>query len=280
MGSMANSLTNLAGIKLFKGGPYIDAGVGDQQMGAVQQYMQQLAPVIAQIAQQAGVANPQVPGSQGQFTNDPYGLTPLEQASVNQQASTDRLNADNIMARVQADLSAKGMWDSSAATAAQAYLSQQVSAQQGQERVQAGENAYQNRNQALQQIAQLLGQGYGAQSNVLQSQKQTAVEASTLGQQNFANMLALGLMAGGVLPVPGASKGTTPLPSTAVQSPSMSDIFPQDYTSGYAPVGVSPTAPGGWSPNGSSGIVQPTGFTGFSQFTMPSIYNLATGGAR
>ncbi len=219
MAGVINSITSPLGVKLFKGGPYPDAGIGDQQGDLAKkgeanaaQYMAQLAPIIAQIAQAAGVANPLEKGSTGQFDKDPYGLSPLQQAAANQEQGITADSYDQIMSKVKANLSARGLGGSDVVTAAEAYLQKQMQGQLGQERVAAGENAYQNRQAAQQQIAQLLGSGYGAQQgalgntqNVLESQKQAAIQSHQASMQQLGSLLALGLYGGKVGPF-GAQK--------------------------------------------------------------------------
>lgn len=190
MGSIANSISSPVGVKLFKGGPYPDAGKGDVMEQNADQYMKQLAPIIAQIAQMAGVGNPQT-GTSGQFDQDPYGLSPLQQGEVNKQAGIDREAHDKILSTVKAHLSAAGFGDSSTMEAAEAYLGQQLNVQLGGERIQAGENAYVNRNNALTQIAQLLGQGFGAKQDVTQYQAQEAQQAHATAMQQLGSFIAL-----------------------------------------------------------------------------------------
>lgn len=220
LGDLFNPITSIAGVKLFPGGPYPDAGLGDKQAQQAQAYMAQLAPVIAQIAQMAGVANPLNPQASAQATNpaafgptgpNPYALSPLQQSALNQQLSTDTTVYDKIMGQVKADLAARGMSDSSTMTAAQAYLKTQLANQQGQESVQAGQNAYQNKQGALQQIAGLLGQGYGAQAAATASQKASAEQATANAQGQIGSLLGLGLWAGGVLPGAGGKQAQTPV---------------------------------------------------------------------
>lgn len=216
---LVNSVGGLVGIKPFKGGPYPDAGKGDvlaqqaqdyatQQQQAVAQYMAQIAPIIASIAQNAGIANPtlstgpasqRTPGTAPQ-TTDPYGLSPLQQAQVNQQAGVDTQAKNAIMQKIKANLSARGLGDSSVLSAAEAYLDQQLAGQLGSERVQAGQNAFNTRENAQMQIAQLLAgalqaqtgantQGFGALSGATQNQQQTALNAHQESMTNLGNIL-------------------------------------------------------------------------------------------
>lgn len=244
MGTFANQLTAPLGVRLFPGGPYPDAGFGDQQTAAAQQYIQQLAPLIAQIAQSAGVTNPMT-GEQGQYADNLYQLSPVQQGEVNQQASVDRQAYDQIMSRVEANLSARGMKDM--LPAAQAYLTQQLQSQLGSERIQAGQNAYNTRMSAIQSIAQLLGQGQQQKMGALETNRQSALAASQQSAQALGNALALGMYAGGVGPF-GAAKpanGTAPA-STSPYQPLTSFTETQAF------------APGAMVPNG--------------QYAWPSIY--------
>lgn len=202
MGQAANAVTSLAGVKLFKGGPYADAGAGDKMQANQNAYMQQIIPIIASIASSAGIANPLVPGSTGQFTNDPYGLSPLDQASLNKQQGMDAASYDALMKKVDAELGARGLSLSSLSEADHAYLQQQLQTQLGSERVQAGQNAFQNRNQATQQIQQILSQAFGSQQQVTQQQGQTAQAATADAHSSLGNLL--GLFLGGM------GRGTTP----------------------------------------------------------------------
>jgi hypothetical protein len=210
MSSFANQLTSPLGIKLFRGGPYGDnqagdkmAAVNDQQLKLSQEYMAKLAPIIAQIANSAGVTNP-MNGQQGQFSNDLYGLNPLQQASVNQQASIDTEAYDNILRKVRANLSARGMADSSTMAAAEVYLQKQMVNQVSSNRVQAGQNAYNSRIGALDQIAGLLGGGYGQQQqvlgqkqNTLQYQGQVAQQSQNDAMRNLGQAIGLGVFGAG-----------------------------------------------------------------------------------
>lgn len=212
MGGFLNQLTQPLGFRLFSGGPYADRGFGDQLQNNAQQYMQQLAPLIQQISQMAGVTNP-LTGQGGQFTNDPYGLSALDQAGLNKQSSIDTQAYDQIMQRVKANLTARGMGDSSTMQAAQAYLGQQLQGQIGSERIQAGQNAYQNRQNAMQQIAQLLGQGFGAKQQATGTQLQNATSMNQQAMSQLGSLLALGMYAGGVGPFGAAAAkpgGDTP----------------------------------------------------------------------
>lgn len=227
MGHAANAVTSLAGIKLFKGGPYPDAGAGDKMQANQNAYMQQIAPIIASIASNAGIANPLVPGSTGQFTNDPYGLSPLDQASLNKQQGMDAASYDALMKKVDAELGARGLSLSSLSEADHAYLQQQLQTQLGSERVQAGQNAFQNRNQANMQIQQILSQAFGSQQQVTQQQGATAEKASSTAQSSLGNLL--GFFLGGM------GRGTTPT------TPSMPNYNPPLVTpsssSASTPVG-------------------------------------------
>lgn len=214
MSGFVNQLTSPLGVKLFSGGPYADNGIGDQQGALAQQgqanteqFLAQLAPIIAQIAQAAGVANPLEKGAAAPFATDPYGLSPLQQASLNEEQSITTDAYDKIMSKVKANLSARGLGNSSALTAAETYLQKQMQGQLGQERVAAGQNAYGNRQNALGQIGQLLGTGYGAQQNslgqqqnVLESQKQTALQSNQNAMSQLGSALALGLYGGKIGP--------------------------------------------------------------------------------
>lgn len=197
MGSFLNQLSSPIGVKLFKGGPYADAGAGDKMQGNLQQYMAQIAPLIAQIAQNAGVTNPQTgqgpstPMAGGTAAGDPYGLTALDQGEVNRQAGVDQQTYQKILNSVKADLSARGMTDSSVMTAAESYLKSQLSTQMGSERLLAGQNALQNRQNALGQIAQLLSGQYGAQQQVTQQQGATAEKARADSMTQLGSLLGI-----------------------------------------------------------------------------------------
>lgn len=191
MGSFINSITSPIGVKLFSGGPYPDNGKTDQLAKNAQDFQAQLQPIIAAIAQAAGInmGGGTVPAAQ---QPDPYSLSPLQQGEVNQQASIDREARDKILSTVKAHLSSAGFTDSSTMTAAEAYLDSQLAGQQGAERVQAGENAYQNRMSGLAQIAQLFSQGFGAtqQATGAQAQQATTAHANAMNQLGAALALA------------------------------------------------------------------------------------------
>lgn len=201
MGGFINQLTSPIGVKLFSGPPYADAGAGDKMQGNLQQYMQQIAPIIASIAQQAGVVNPLtgqttgVPMAGGTTPGDPYGLSALDQAAVNKQAGIDSQTYQKILSTMKANLSARGMGDSSTMAAAEQYLQSQLSTQIGGEQLQAGQNAFQNRQNALGQIAQLLSGQYGAQQGVAQQQGQLAMQKQQQSMTQLGSLL--GLAAGG-----------------------------------------------------------------------------------
>lgn len=201
MGQAANAVTSLAGVKLFKGGPYADAGAGDKMQANQNAYMAQIAPIIASIASNAGIANPLDPNSKPS-TTDPYGLSPLDQASLNKQQGMDAASYDSLMKKVDAELGARGLSLSSLSEADHAYLQQQLQTQLGSERVQAGENAFQNRERANMQIQQILSQAFGSQQQVTQQQGQTAQAATADAHSSLGNLL--GLFLGGM------GKGTTP----------------------------------------------------------------------
>lgn len=215
MGSAINSVTSPLGVKLFKGGPYSDAGIGDRQQTNLDAYKAQIAPIIEQIALNAGVVNPLNPqGQSGEFSQDPYGLSHLQQAEFNRQASEDTQGYESIIKKVKANLSARGLGGSSEMAAADAYLRSQLQAQIGSEHVQAGQQAYAGRQQALQQIAGLLGQTYGQQAQVTQGQQQQAVASHESAMQQLGSLLALGLYGGGVGPF-GSNKAAAPTATPA-----------------------------------------------------------------
>lgn len=192
MGGFANTLTSPLGVKLFKGGPYADAGAADAMQRNLDAYKAQIAPIISQLASGAGVANP-ITGQAG--VADPFSLSPFQQSEVNQQAGADRQGYDAILSKVKANLSARGLGGSSEMAAAEAYLGQQLQGQLGSERIQAGQNAFQNRQQAMQQIAQLLSGQLGQQQQITQAGGQ----AAAAGRQNSLSQLGalLGLAFGG-----------------------------------------------------------------------------------
>lgn len=259
MGSMINSITQPFGVKFFGGSNYADGGAGDrqqaindqqlalaekskqEQMALAQQFIAQLAPMIQQISQGAGVDNPLVAGDQGQFGNDPYGLSPLQQAASNRDASITSQAYDRIMSKVGANLSSRGLWDSSAKTAADLFLQKSLQADLGSQRIQAGQNAYTNRQNAMGDIGNLLAQSYGAQQNALTGgtagvqnafsqrqnitaqQGQTAQMAQQQAMGNLGQLLGAGLYYGGVGPFgrqarPSAmAGGQSPLPISGMQ---------------------------------------------------------------
>ncbi len=224
MGGFLNSITSPLGVKLFPGGPYADAGIGDQQakqagdfasqqQAAVAGYMKQIAPIIAEIAKSAGVGNP-LTGEQGASSNDPYGLSALQQGEVNRQSGEDTTAYEGLLKKIKANLSARGLGGSSEMTAAESYLRTQLQSQKGAERLLAGQQAYDARNQAQGQIANLLQTGlqaktgantagYNAQSQVSAGQKQTAEKSHADAMASIGNLLALGMYAGGVGPFAG-----------------------------------------------------------------------------
>lgn len=202
MGGIANELTSPFGVKLFKGGPYADAGAADAEQRNLDAYKAQIAPLISEIAKGAGVANP-ITGEAG--VADPYSLSPFQQSEVNQQASVDTLNKDAIMSKVKANLAALGMAGSSEVTAAEAYLDQQLMAQHGSERIQAGQDAFQNRQNAMQQIAGLLSGQLGQQQQITAAGGQ----AAAAGKQN--SLSQLGALAG-LLFAPGGLFGSKQSP--------------------------------------------------------------------
>lgn len=233
MGGISNTLTSPLGVKFFKGGPYADAGAGDKMQANLSQYQAQIAPIIAQIAKQAGVQDP-LSGTNYATSTDPYGLSLLQQSEVNQQSSVDTKGYQSLLSKVKANLAARGMGDSSTMTAAEAYLGQQLQGQIGTERVQAGQNAYQNRQTALQQIAQILSGQYGAQQQVTQQQGATATAARQDSLTQLGSLL--GLVFGKGLTkdrttVPTTSSSTTPLMTTnpAAASAVGGATFPSIY---------------------------------------------------
>lgn len=204
MAGVINTLTNPVGVKLFKGGPYLDNGAGDRAQQNQDQYAAQVAQLVASIAQNAGIANPMDPNSTA-ATTDPYGLSNLQQASLNKTLSYDRQTMDAILNKAKADLAARGLYQSSDLPAMEAYLQQQLSVQTGAERVQAGENAYQNRVQAQQTISNLLNGLYTGQQNVTAQQGQTSAQSKGIAMDSLGSIL--GLFLGGKAAVPGAKGG-------------------------------------------------------------------------
>jgi len=193
MSNLVNSITQPIGVKLLPGGPYNDNSHGDKAQQAQQAGNQQISQLIAQLANMSGVQNPQAqinpmypnggnPSDPASFHN-PYALNQVQQGELNGQNSMDADAMNRIMSKVKANLAARGLSDSSSASAAQTYLRQKLASQVSQNNQAAAQNAYGGRMNALTQIGNLINGQTAGNVNMEQQLGQQA-------QQNHQNSMS------------------------------------------------------------------------------------------
>jgi len=193
MGSLVNQVTSPVGVRLFKNGPYSDAGHGDQAQHAQQQGNQQISQLIAQLSQMTGVQNPQQPTAGA--TQDPFALNQVQQGALNQQNSLDSEAMNRIMSKVKANLAGRGLSDSSSMKAAEAYLKQKMVGQISSNQQQAGQNAYNSRLNAISQIGNLVN---GQTAGNVNMQQQLGQQATQEHNQSMGQLGSLiGFATGG-----------------------------------------------------------------------------------
>lgn len=231
MGNLVNQLTGIAGIKLFPGGPYKDAGVGDQALAASQPLQaagQQLLgmgtaampDLFSQIAGTAGINNPlgAMMGAQtttpGTGIQNPYGLSPTQLTGYNTQAGNINAQRKSALDAFRSSSTGRGL-ASSTAKATEQYINNLADTQLNQTFSNFVQQAQQQRMQGLltllsgaqQNIAQ--GGGLiGGNVGTLQNAAQQAQAASQQGIADFISALTTGLVAGGVIPTTAGKKKT------------------------------------------------------------------------
>lgn len=208
--STANQLTEPFGIKgLFgPGGPYPDAGLGDKalnyanllgQAGQGQLTQAQgglpslsnmgvlgnIQNVMSQQAASSGVADPFT--GQGGST-DPYQIQPYQQQQYNTTADMVNQGRQASINNLRTQLAAQGINDPRAIAAAEAQINAGHDKMLSDTQTNLATQAYQNRQNTLQNFESLLPQLYGQQA---QSQQQAFGNAqSMLGQGINANQVA------------------------------------------------------------------------------------------
>lgn len=208
--STANQLTEPFGIKgLFgSGGPYPDAGLGDKalnyanllgqagqgQLTQAQQGLPSLSNmgvlgniqgVMSQQAAASGVADPFT--GQGGTTN-PYSIQPYQQQQYNTTADMVNQGRQASINNLRTQLAAQGINDPRAIAAAEAQINAGHDRMLSDTQTNLATQAYQNRQNTLQNFESLLPQLYGAQQG---SQQQAFGNAqSMLGQGINANQVA------------------------------------------------------------------------------------------
>jgi len=130
--------------------------------------------------------------------SNPFSLNPIQQSQLNQQQSQTSQDVKNAMARVRANLAARGLTNSSHANAAETYLRNEMLKRQNTNRASAGYNAYQSRLDTTNQFGSMLNNIFGQQQqrqnsllgnaqSLISPQLQNTGAQANLAQQNSQN---------------------------------------------------------------------------------------------
>lgn len=195
-------------------------------------------------------------GELNQSNQSPYALNPVQQSQLNQQNSQTSQDYQRTMARIKANLAARGLTHSSHMDAASAYLKNQMLKQQNTNRAGAQYGAYQNRLDTTNQFGNMLSSIYGQQAqrqsqllgqgqNLVAPQLQNTGAQAQMAQQNTANSQAqlgslLGAGFGGMF---GKSASPNPFLGGGRQPGSQYSAVPQSstpYTLGDLPASQLP----------------------------------------
>lgn len=187
---------------------------GLEQMGM----LQYLPQIFAQLSAMTGAQNPMTGQTQGvnrgapgpladgsqqgmdrnQYDQSPFALNPVQQSGLNQQNSQASQDMQRTMARIKANLSARGLTSSSHMDAAQRYYRNENMKRQNTNRAAAGYNAFQNRLDTTNQFGNMLSSIYGQQNqrqqgllsqgqNLVSPQLQNTGQQAQMASANSAN---------------------------------------------------------------------------------------------
>lgn len=222
MGNAINSATELAGVKLFKGGPYADRGLGEAPKKAGQQMLSMglgaLPSLFAQIAGTSGVVNPfatatgsgtgtTAGGATGGTTeattgyNNPYGLSPTQMAGYNEQAGLINARRKSALDALTSSQASRGLSSSTAKATAQ-LINRMADDEQNSIFANFATQAQQERMQGLAQLFSAAQNMIGTGTGTLQN---AAANAANMSGQGMANLTSfLSTLAG----IPGLMPGT------------------------------------------------------------------------
>lgn len=222
-----NQVTAPFGVKLFPGGPYADKGAGAKSDA----YMRQFQEALRLYAKTAGLPDPFVPMTAQQANEyDPTALTGPQSALAARQLGQFGKAEERAVGTLRANLARRGINDPRLYALAEQEMRNYFDTAAAQMQAQLGEEARQNRQQALMNIMSALQGGAGFQQSVAQQ---------NLAQQNLLHS-GFGALLGLLLPYltgsPGGA-GRSGGGGESGKSPDYATGYPTEYNpfSGYPP---------------------------------------------
>lgn len=183
IGSFFNSLTQPLGVRLFPGGPYADAGYGDQY----KQTLQYLPGLIGQEAEAAGVRNPFTMAPL--MNNDPYRLYDWQQHQYNSLAGNLNQGMEGSISALRQRLYASGITDPRASAAAEARVRMGTAGQLTGLRGELGQQAFNTRMNTLGTMGSQIGALAGGYQNLAQN----AMNMTGQANSSLGSLLGLGI---------------------------------------------------------------------------------------